>query len=191
MCGRYTVIDDDDIAELREIIPAFRGHISGGSELFGATVSPGMTAPILTQHGVFMPARWGFALPTRKLAFNARSEGLETNRLYSPHLQYGRIIAPAHCYYEWMPFEAKKQKFTIAPDYSRRPVIYLCGLMRPVDGGFEYTIITCPAADSISYIHPRMPLAVDPDGARKWLVSRETPRTLDPELLRAELSDGA
>ena len=30
MCGRYTVIDDDDIAELRQIIPGFRGHITAG-----------------------------------------------------------------------------------------------------------------------------------------------------------------
>ena len=195
MCGRYTVIDDDDIAELREIIPAYRGHIPQGSQLFGATVSPGMTAPILTQHGDFMPAHWGFALADKKLAFNARVEGLTTNRLYSPHLMYGRIVAPARCYYEWMPADSpkKKLKFKIAPD-DRRPVLYLCGLMRPNGDRFEYTVITRPAAESLAFIHPRMPLIVDLDGARDWLnVSRETatsllPPSLDPAILTAELS---
>lgn len=193
MCGRYTVIDDDDIAELREIIPAYRGHIPEGSPLFGATVSPGMTAPILTQHGDLLAAHWGFRLADKKLSFNARSEGLDTNQLYSPHLAFGRIVAPARCYYEWTPADPQnlKLKFTIAPDKKRRPTFYLCGLMRPNGDRFEYTIITRPAIDKLAFIHPRMPLIVDPNGAREWLVSRETllPTPLESSLLTAVQSD--
>ena len=55
MCGRYTVIDDDDIAELRQIIPCFRGHITADELREPRLALPGAAAPVLTQHGDFMP----------------------------------------------------------------------------------------------------------------------------------------
>jgi putative SOS response-associated peptidase YedK len=181
MCGRYTVISDDDIVELRMIIPGFRGHISLSDEQMLASeriVSPGMEAPILTQHGDFMNAWWGFKKWDGKgVVFNARMETIESSRFFSPHLKLGRCVAPALNYFEWAanPESPKKKlKYRISGESQR--VIYLCALMRPIEGRFEYTVITRPASPEINYIHPRMPLLLDIEGAKKWLESPELSR---------------
>lgn len=181
MCGRYTVISDDDIAELRTIIPGFRGHIPHGEERMAGNehiVSPGMKAPILTQHGDLMNAWWGFKKWDGKgVIFNARVETISSSGFFSPHLKLGRCVAPAVDYFEWLTDPEKpknKQKYRISCEDMR--VMYLCALMRPADGRFEYAVITRPALSEIEYIHPRMPLLLDAEGARKWLESPELSR---------------
>lgn len=190
MCGRYTVISDDDIAELRTLIPGFRGHIPQIG--FERVVTPGMEAPILTQHGDFMTALWGFKKWDGKgVVFNARSEKLASSGFFAPHLKLGRCIAPATGYFEWQtdPDQPKnKLKYRVF-DESRR-ILYLCALMRPFDGRFEYTVITRSAAQEIMFIHPRMPLILDEDGARKWLESPELGRLKNEIHLNCRL-DGA
>lgn len=183
MCGRYTVISDDDVAELRTIIPGFRGHIPAGGGLMSADngekriVFPGMSAPVLTQHGDLLAARWGFRKWDGKgLVFNARVEGLRSSRFFSEHLEFGRCIAPARDYFEWRQTtsdsgRAEKRRCRIYPE---RGLFYLCALMRPADEGFEYTVVTRPAEPEIAFIHPRMPLLLDPDAARGWLSGAET-----------------
>jgi len=170
MCGRYTVIDDDDIAELREIIPGFRGHIANGTLAEARIALPGTSAPILTQHGDFMSADWGFSRKTdKKLVYNARSETLTESAFFSPHLTYGRCIAPAKDYFEWQndaEFPTKKQKYRFRRDTGP---LYLGALFRPSQSGFEYTVITRAAAPELAFIHPRMPLIFTPETAQKWL----------------------
>ena len=176
MCGRYTVIDNDDIAELRQLVHGLRSHVS--DDVFGITALPGTSAPILTQHGDFMSAEWGFRRQTdRKLVYNARSETLISSSFFSPHLTFGRCIIPAREYFEWQTDTenpVKKQKYRF---FQGNGSLYFGGLFRPSDGGFEFTVITCAAAPDIAFIHNRMPLIFTPEYAAKWL-SRQFDNTL-------------
>lgn len=171
MCGRYTVIDDDDIAELRQIIPGFRGHITAGELREPRLALPGATAPVLTQHGDFMPVFWGFRKwDTKGVVFNARSETLTTSGFFSPHLRYGRCIAPAREYFEWQTDAEdpkKKTKHRIyAPDGH---LLWMGALMRPGQNGFEFTVITRAASPAVAPVHHRMPLIFTTEDAAKWL----------------------
>ena len=171
MCGRYTVMDDDDIAELRQIIPGFRGHITAEELREPHLALPGTTAPVLTQHGDFMPVFWGFRKWDQKgVVFNARSETLTESGFFSPHLRYGRCIAPAREYFEWQTDPEQPKKKTKFRIYSRdnRP-LFMGALMRPGENGFEFTIITRAASPEIAPIHHRMPLIFTTEDAAKWL----------------------
>lgn len=171
MCGRYTVIDDDDIAELRQIIPGFRGHINAGQLAEPHTVFPGGTAPILTQHGDFMFAGWGFSKwNAGGVVYNARSESIADSAFFAPHLPFGRCIAPAREYFEWQmdPEDSKKKIRHRIWSPDGKP-LWMGALMRPHEGKFEYTVITRAASRRISHIHHRMPLIFTSADAAAWL----------------------
>jgi len=171
MCGRYTVIDDDDVAELRQIIPGFRGHIAAGQLEEPHLALPGSTVPILTQHGDFMMAVWGFTKwDSKSVVFNARSESLTSSRFFSPHLAYGRCIAPAKEYFEWMTdAEDSKKKIKHRIYAEDHHPLFLGALMRPSNNGFQFTVITRAASAKIAHIHHRMPLIFSASDAKLWL----------------------
>ena len=186
MCGRYIVIEDDDIAGLRGLVPAVQSYLGAG-EPDGRLALPGTDCPILTQHGDLMNARWGFAKWDGKgVVFNARAETLASSGFFAPHLSYGRCIAPARMYFEWADetpddpkAKPKKRKYRVF-SVSGRP-LWLCALMRPgKNAPFEYTVVTKSAAPNLTFLHPRMPLILDDDGAKRWL------DRFDPSVLRYE-----
>jgi len=170
MCGRYT---------LREP----RGHpwLAEGVDGLGAprfNIAPSQPIVVVGRdrdgERVVRQAAWGFRprwLPAdRKAPINARGEGVADKPLFRGAFRRGRCLIPADGWYEWQARSTgpKQPWFFHRPDES---VFWFAGLAaRNTEDQPTAAIITRPAADAFSEIHPRMPAVLpDDDAGRAWL----------------------
>lgn len=166
MCGRYTLMTDEDYKDLEEIVR----EVSRTTEVQVKTdgdIYPTNDAPVLLGRDGRRLAdlfRWGFPNFYRKgVIINARAETAEDKPTFRPCLDNGRCVIPASGFYEW---GADKRKIRFyQPDHA----LYMAGLYRIYDGKPCYVILTTAANPSVVDIHDRMPLVLQPDQIDPWL----------------------
>ncbi|MFI6850439.1 SOS response-associated peptidase [Kitasatospora sp. NBC_00085] len=129
---------------------------------------------------------------------NARVETVHEKPAYRKAFASRRCLLPADGFFEWKPLPAaegqkpRKQPYFIAAADGQ--LMAFAGLFefwkdrsRPEDDPSAWlttcTIITTEARDAAGRIHDRMPLAIDPDDADRWL----DPSHSNPDELRALL----
>ncbi|AXE27577.1 SOS response-associated peptidase [Streptomyces globosus] len=130
---------------------------------------------------------------------NARMETVHEKPAFRRAFTRRRCLLPADGFYEWQSVpatataKAYKQPYFIAPEDAS--VMAMAGLYEfwrdpavtdeddPAAWLATATIITTEAADAAGRIHPRMPLALDPDDYDAWL----DPAHQDADALRALL----
>ncbi|MFJ2821003.1 SOS response-associated peptidase [Streptomyces toxytricini] len=130
---------------------------------------------------------------------NARMETVHEKPAFRRAFTRRRCLLPADGFYEWQAVpatataKAYKQPYFIAPEDSS--VMAMAGLYEfwrdpsvtdeddPAAWLATATVITTEAADAAGRIHPRMPLALDPDDYDAWL----DPAHQDVDALRALL----
>ena len=196
MCVRY--LTPDKMEEVQQIIDTL-GTVSirvPQEELVARKnpeVGPGVTAPIIVigrgfdgkdaadrPTGIMIPGKWGFAKWDGKgLVFNARCESLTTSSFFSPHILRGRCLVPATAYFEWEhgPGGKRGRKYRIHA--KEGGMLFMAGLgRRHPQLGVEYTVVTRPAASSVSGIHDRMPLLLDREASLQWLDPQWNPQLL-------------
>ncbi|MDR0431894.1 MAG: SOS response-associated peptidase [Bifidobacteriaceae bacterium] len=158
-------------------------------------------------------ARWGLlpawvndpkAFP---LLINARSETVTSKPAFRTAAARRRALVVASGYYEWrVEGDGSKQPYYLAP--TAGDPLGFAGLYEwwraPSSGGNQrsqqtqehlkdqvehwictVTIITRSAADSLGYVHDRMPVVVPPDAISAWLDPDMTDRAGVEGLLRA------
>ena len=169
MCGRYYIAEDDAAEELRQIIEAVNRRSTDVKT--SGEIRPGDTVPVLANSPTLQPGayamRWGYTLPDGKLLFNARSETAADKALFQDGMAQRRCLIPATCYFEWEHRGKEKIKYAIAPEGSR--MIYLAGIYRKEDNRAACTILTREPAESIAFIHNRMPVILSAEAVRDWL----------------------
>ncbi len=174
MCGRYTTNTEDEILEIRDIVEDIKIKISQEEYQFlGKEVYPSCLAPVITKSKELRILKWGFKKWDNKgLVFNARSEGIENSKYFSPYVKENRCLIPAKSYFEWEKEAGKViDKYQIKDANS--DMILMAGLVKKnEEGQEEYTIITKAAEEELSFIHDRMPVIVDYDKAMSWLDGR-------------------
>ena len=103
--------------------------------------------------------------------FNARIETVETSGAYREPFKSKRCLIPADGYFEWTTNseDGKKDPWLLQLPEAR-PFSF-AGLWAHNDrlGVTSCTIMTAPAVDSISHIHGRMPVILDPTIYDRWL----------------------
>lgn len=103
--------------------------------------------------------------------FNARIETVDTSGAYRKPFKSKRCLIPADGYFEWTTKaeDGKKDPWLLQLPEGR-PFSF-AGLWAHNDrlGVTSCTIITAPAVDSISHIHSRMPVILDPAAYGSWL----------------------
>lgn len=113
--------------------------------------------------------------------FNAKSETIDTSRLFAPYFRSARCLIPADAFYEWKKLasqdpavskKAPKQPMAIRMK-DERPFA-LAGLFSvwKGEGGEErpsFTIITTEANTLMSPIHHRMPVILEQKDYAAWL----------------------
>ena len=106
-------------------------------------------------------------MPDGKLLFNARSETAAEKAIFKDGMAQRRCLIPATCYFEWEHRGKEKIKYAIAP--ANNDMIYLAGIYRKEGNRAACTILTREPADSIAFIHNRMPVILPPEAVNDWL----------------------
>ncbi|MGC2855493.1 SOS response-associated peptidase [Novispirillum sp. DQ9] len=142
---------------------------------FGLTVPPpfpnaGVMRPT-DMALVVLPGRtaalrpWGLRVEwSPQPVINARAETLRSKPTFRRLLDH-RVIVPADSYTEWRTVAGAKVPHHISR--ADGEIMALAGLL---DGVGRFTLITCAPAESVAFIHDRMP-AILPDAAAEsaWL----------------------
>ncbi|MEQ2423488.1 SOS response-associated peptidase [Enterocloster hominis (ex Hitch et al. 2024)] len=200
MCGRY-YFSVDLLDEIRELVEPGDWKLELG--LLEKDMHPGDVAPVITirdhtaqgyaergsvewgsaergnvERGNVSPApvflgiqkmRWGFKAPGGKgLVFNARSESVLEKRMFRDSVSHRRVAVPVSWFYEW---NQSKEKYTFTREDGQ--VLFLAGFYSKYEDGDNFVILTTQANQSMAPVHSRMPLVLERDQVRDWIMDED------------------
>ena len=122
--------------------------------------------------------RWGLVpgwtkdIKTARKPINARSETAASSGMFGGALASRRCIVPADAFYEWKARADGKQPYAIARQ-DGTPLAF-AGIWegwRAPDGEIvrTFAILTTSANGTMSQLHERMPVILEPEGLPVWL----------------------
>ena len=170
MCGRYWIDDGRDSVELGEIIEQVNRRPASEPVKTSGEVFPTDVVPVIASSKRLLPEafamEWGYALGDGRRVINARSETAAERPLFRDGMRQRRCAVPATRYFEWERTGGKRTKYAIRPE--RGGLFYLAGLYRMLSGRPEFVILTRQSADSIAFIHDRMPVILPSELVADW-----------------------
>jgi len=172
MCGRYYIAEEDQAEELKQIIDMInRKHNDATDIKTAGEIFPSETVPVIatsrTQKIQPFAMEWGYSTSDGNRLINARSETASQKPTFKDGMLQRRCIIPASWYFEWNKNERGKPKYAIGD--GRRNVIYMAGIYRFEHQKPVFSILTRDPADSIQFIHNRMPVLLPREAVRDWL----------------------
>ena len=171
MCGRYYIDDGIDSGELQEIIDAVNRRSNSDQVKTSGEVFPTDTVPMIANSRAMVPSAfamsWGYSLPDGKRIINARSESAEEKPMFRDGMAQRRCAVPATHYFEWERAGKQRTKYAIRP--ADNGLMYMAGIYRVENGRPVFTILTRDPAESISFIHNRMPVLLPSDMVPDWI----------------------
>ena len=184
MCGRYH-FSAELLDEIRDLTEQKDWKLELG--VLDRDIHPGDTAPVITaagdQGGSLRACRqkWGYPGPGGKgLVFNARSESVFEKRMFRDSVSMRRAVVPVSWFYEW---NKNKEKFTFTKEGSR--ILFLAGFYGRYEDGDRFVILTTQANASMAPVHSRMPLVLEREQVREWILdSKKTKELLGQEPAR-------
>ena len=110
--------------------------------------------------------RWGLPDSYHKSTIiNARAETALEKRMFRDSMASRRLAVPAARFYEW---DREKQK--VAFYRKGRPALYMAGFYSPGEEGWNFCILTTEANSSVGGVHDRMPLVIEREQVRDWIL---------------------
>ena len=156
---------------------AARGYAERGSAEWGSAergnvergnVERGNVTPARVFLGI-QKMRWGFKAPGGKgLVFNARSESVLEKRMFRDSVSHRRVAVPVSWFYEW---NQSKEKYTFTREDGQ--VLFLAGFYSKYEDGDHFVILTTQANQSMAPVHSRMPLVLERDQVRDWIMDED------------------
>lgn len=188
MCCRYYI--DDESEQFRTIIeemsrspllgkwkPAAAIKTSG--EIRPTDIAP-VIAPNKAGSRTVFPMQWGYT--GRSLLLNARSETAAEKPAFREDWRRHRCIVPATYYFEWEHRAARRSVTKTVSKYAIHPkdaaMTWLCGLYRIEGGVPRFVVLTREPADTIRFIHNRMPLILPEEFLDEWIRPDAEPEKL-------------
>ena len=182
MCCRYGMsqaLEMREIAEQMNRSPLAKSW--GVPVLTSGEVRPTNVVPVVASNRSGLrsafPMKWGFAGKT--LLINARAETASRLPTFRDAWASHRCAVPAECYFEWEHRAGNRkagQKYKIRP--QGEGLTWLCGLYRLEDGLPSFVILTKEPAESIRFIHDRMPLILPQECIGDWIRPDANPTAL-------------
>lgn len=173
MCGRYYV-DDETAREIEKLVRDLDRRLK--MERTG-DVFPSQNAMILKGEGSHLAAeqmRWGFpGFEKGKLLINARAETALERPTFRESVQDRRCIIPARGFYEW---NKSKEKFIF--ERKGTPVLFMAGCYNRYEGQERFVILTTEANPSVAPVHNRMPLILEPEELKDWVLDDQATESL-------------
>jgi putative SOS response-associated peptidase YedK len=169
MCARYHV-DDELSKQIEKVLSRINTQIAANVPKVAAKdIHPANEAPILSAHSNVIECklqRWGFkSYHGKQVIFNARSETALEKPTFRESVKTRRAVIPAAWFYEWNP---AKEKFTFRQ--KDRPLLFMAGFYRKYEDGDHFVVLTTTANASVKSIHDRMPLLLDPEEIKDWIL---------------------
>lgn len=165
MCGRYYV-DDETAREIEKIVRKLDQKLK--IERTG-DILPSQTATVIKGLGNHLSAdqmAWGFPRFDQKgLLINARAESALERKTFQDSMQHRRCIIPAKGFYEW---NRSKEKYSY--ERSDFPVLFMAGCYNWFEDQERFIILTTEANQSVSPVHNRMPLILEPEELESWVL---------------------
>ena len=185
MCGRYYIAEDDQAEELKQIIDMINRKHNGDIKTAGE-VFPSETVPVIatsrTQKITPFAMEWGYSTSDGNRLINARSETASQKPTFRDGMLQRRCIIPASWYFEWNKNERGRPKYAIGAE--NKNVIYMAGIYRFEHDKPVFSILTRDPAESIQFIHHRMPVILPREAVRDWLnTSYRTEEVLQSAML--------
>jgi putative SOS response-associated peptidase YedK len=178
MCGRYaSTLSPDAIRSLFATV----GPVPNIAPSWN--VAPTQPAMVIRRHPDcgerrLDVLRWGLVphftrdLKTARRPINARSETAATSGMFRGALASRRCLVPVDAFYEWTAMEDGKQPYAIARvDGQPMAMAGLWEGWRAPDGEVlrSFAILTTAANDTMSVLHERMPVILEPANWSTWL----------------------
>ena len=177
MCGRYH-FSAELLDEIRDLTEQKDWKLELG--VLDRDIHPGDTAPVITaagdQGGSLRACRqkWGYPGPGGKgLVFNARSESVFEKRMFRDSVSHRRAAVPVSWFYEW---NQNKEKYTFTREDGQ--VLFLAGFYSKYEDGDHFVILTTQANQSMAPVHSRMPLVLERNQVRDWIMDGDGFREL-------------
>jgi len=165
MCGRidfHMDTYDPAVRRLREVMAArFPGEALPDGEGF-----PGARLPVLVAGGekaAVAVMQWGLPGQNGRLIINARAETAEEKPSFRENFLARRCVLLTTGFYEWS-HEGQTKKYLFREPGSN--VLYLAGFC---DRAERFVVLTREANGSVSDVHSRMPVILQPGEVRRWL----------------------
>lgn len=166
MCSRY-YIDGETAKEVERLV--LSGDEKWNLVQTGRDICPAEPAPVLMgdrQSIKCVWLKWGFyGYKEKQTVFNARSESVLEKRMFQESVLHRRIVIPAAWFYEW---NRSKEKIEFL--HREAPVLFMAGCWKRFEDGDRFVIITTQANGSVQPVHDRMPLMIEREEIRDWIL---------------------
>ncbi|WP_429973458.1 SOS response-associated peptidase [Enterococcus sp. AZ163] len=166
LCGRIKLTLQEE-EELQAIIKNVEknGYSYKEDEIF-----PSEEAAVLVNDGTnrvkAVSMVWGFKMPPKKqLLINARSETVLEKASFAEAFERNRCVFLSTGFYEW---DQNKRKVLFSN--SNGKALYLAGFYKTFDDGCRSVVLTTKANESVCPVHDRMPVILQKNQIRKWLL---------------------
>lgn len=183
MCGRYYV-DDETAKEIEKVIRDLDRKLK--LERIG-DIYPSQRAGVIRgsgEHLIMDQMNWGFPrFDGKGLLINARAESALERKTFRESVRHRRCVIPAKGFYEW---DKSKEKFS----YERKDasVLFMAGCYNWYEDKERFVILTTVANPSVAPVHDRMPLILETEEVKDWVLDDEATEVLlhkTPVLLSA------
>ena len=175
MCGRF-YIDDDTAREIERVIRIADEKIKRATVESGTRdIHPSDKAPVLVAGEALIACewfRWGFPgsrfrmlQEKTKLVINARSETVLERPMFRESILRRRAVIPAAGFYEWNSQKERSRFFN-----RNGQTVFMAGCYQRFEDGEHFVILTTRANNTMKPVHDRMPLLLEPEEVREWLL---------------------
>ena len=161
MCGRYyfSLEDTAAFAKLKRKITQMSIFSYAHQEVFPSQKSLVLVKDTRDEDYTLKTMKWGIKGYQGSLLINARNEGIETKKTFSPLLDH-RCLIPCNGFYEW---KNKKKVFIFE---KKEPLFYLAGIYNEA---LEFVIVTGEAEKEMKHVHHRTPLIIHEQDINRYL----------------------
>ena len=184
MCGRYIILNGRKLFATSELLQQLeRDHIPY-LDVPRYNIAPVSKAPIVVRRGngiQVVEATWWLiphwsktGKPDLKFpSFNARSETIDTSKLFAPYFKAHRCLVPADGFYEWKRVSVKEKQPMCIRLKDEKPMFF--GGVYSIWKDSEeketpsFSIITTTPNNLMREIHNRMPVILPEEHFEQWL----------------------
>ena len=175
MCGRYTIIAKAEEIEKRfnvEVPESYKPRYNAAPTQILPVITNDRPERLSFFHWGLIPG-WAKDKSISTKLINARSETISEKASFKNALKYRRCLVIADGFYEWKK-STKKSKIPYRIFLNTKELFAFAGLWEEYEDDDQntvhtFTIITTTANSSISKIHDRMPVILEPQLEKSWL----------------------